>query len=246
MARRLSQDDLALVVKRAAELHLAGENGGAHDALLDEETVLEVLREAGLSDDAAGQALSEWRRGGLGNGVALPAPPPRTRLEPTAAVARQLPIPPERMSDVFDDVVRRQYFARGRRVGLGGDWLPRQGVIADLRRTLDFGGTIFLKDIDRLTLEVHPAAHGHSRIILRAELASYRNWLAGALVGVPAVVAVGLGLGGLVEGSVELGLIGTPLAALATGGGYQGAAHLLEQRRERTREVLDILLDRLG
>ena len=48
------------------------------------------------------------------------------------------------------------------------------------------------------------------------------------------------------KSSLELGLIGTPLAALTAGGGYQGAAHLLEQQREKTRESLDIFLDRLS
>jgi hypothetical protein len=245
MARRLSQEDLALVVKRAAELHVAADHGPP-DALLDEDTVLEVLRDAGLSDDAAGQALSEWRRGNLSHGLTLPAPPPRTRFEPTAAVARQLPIPADRMADVFDAAARRQHFARGRRVGLGGDWIPKTGMVAELRRKLDFGGTLLLKDVDRLSLEVRPAGTGHSQVTVRAEVSSYRNALTGVLIGVPAVVAFGFGLGGLVEGSLELALIGTPLAALATGGGYQGASHLLEQRREKTRELLDVLLDRLA
>ena len=70
--------------------------------------------------------------------------------------------------------------------------------------------------------------------------------MVGALVGVPAVAAVGFGIGGLAEGSLELGLVGTPLAALVAGGGYQSSAHLLERRREKTREALDILLDRLA
>jgi hypothetical protein len=244
MARRLSQEDLALVVRRAAELHVAGDPNS--EAMLDEETVLDVLREAGLSEDAAGQALSEWQRGNLKHGLALPAAPPRSRLEPIATVARQLPVPPERMSDVFDNAVRRQFFTRGRRVGLGGDWLPRTGLLADLRRGLDFGGTLLLKDVDRLSLEVRPASGGHSRVTLRADVSTYRNWLVGALVGVPAVAAVGMGIGGLTQEMYELAFVGTPLAALATGGGYQGASHLLEKRREKTREALDIVLDRLA
>lgn len=245
MARRLSQEDLALVVKRATELHLAGEPQPA-EAMLDEDSVLEVLREAGLSDDAAGQAMSEWRRGGLSHGLALPTPAPQSRLDPTAAVARQLPVPPEQMADVFDAAARRQYFTRGRRNGLGGDWLPKTGLWAELRRGLDFSGNLLLKDVSRLSLEVFPASSGHSRVVLRADVSSYRSWLVGGLVGVPAVAALGMGIGGLAEGSLELGLIGTPLAALAAGGGYLGAEHLLEQRREKTRELLDILLDRLA
>jgi hypothetical protein len=244
MARRLSQEDLALVVKRAAELHLAG--SGQPDSMLDEEAVLEVLQEAGVSKDAAGQALSEWRRGSLEHGVVLPAPMPHSAMDPTAAVARRLPIRSERVGDVFDAALGRHLFMRGRRSGLGGEWVPRTGMLADLRRGLDFRGSLLLKDVNRIRLDVVPMDDDDSRVTLTADISSHRSWLLGWLVGVPAVVAVGLGIGGLAEGSMELGLVGTPLAAIAAGGGYHGAAILLEQRREKTRETLDIFLDRLA
>jgi hypothetical protein len=247
MARRLSQEDLALVVKRAAELHLSG--AGQPDAMLDEEAVLSVLQEAGVSKDAAGQALSEWRRGSLEHGITLPAPMPRTTMDPTAAVARRLAIPSDRVVDVLDAALSRHLFMRGRRNGhnpLGGEWVPRTGLLADLRRGLDFRGSLMLKDLNRIRVDVLPAGPDDSRVTLTADISSYRSRLLGFLVGVPVVAAVGLGIGGLVESSLELGLIGTPLAALAAGGGYQGAAHLLEQQREKTREALDIFLDRLG
>ncbi len=244
MARRLSQEDLALVVKRAAELHLAG--AGQPDAMLDEEAVLAVLQEAGVSKDAAGQALSEWRRGSLEHGVTLPAPMPASAMDPSAAVARRLPIPAERVADVLDRALSRHLFMRGRRSGLGGEWLPRQGMLASVRRGIDFRGALLLKDLNRIRVDVVPAGDDASRVTLTADITSYRSRLVGVLVGVPALAAIGFGIGGLAEGSLELGLIGTPLAALTAGGGYQGAAHLLEQQREKTREALDIFLDRLN
>jgi hypothetical protein len=244
MTRRLSQDDLALVVKRAAELHNA--EGQAPETSLDEDTAKEVLREAGLSEEAAEQALSEWRRGRLSHSLELPNPVPGSTLEPTAAVARRLPVAAERVCDLFDGALRRQYFTRGRRSGLGGDWVPKQGLWADLRRGLDFNGTLLLKDINRIRLEVQTDSPEHSRVTVTADVSSYRNFLVGGLVGVPALVAVGLGLGGIAEGSLELGLIGTPLAGLVAGGGYRGSVHLLEARRENIREKLDLVLDRLA
>src|SRR5579875_2889561 len=108
MGRRLSRHDLAIVVRRAAELHLAGAGHG--ETMLDEEAVLAVLQEAGVSKDAAGQALSEWRRGSLEHGVALPAPPPASAMDPTAAVARRLPIRSDRVADVLDGALSRHLF----------------------------------------------------------------------------------------------------------------------------------------
>src|ERR1700749_1109866 len=119
MARRLSQEDLALVVRRAAELHLAGT--GHPETMLDEEAVMAVLEEAGVSKAAAGQALSEWRRGSLEHGVTLPAPQPISAMDPTAAVARRVPIASERVADVLDRSLSRHLFMRGRRNGLGGE-----------------------------------------------------------------------------------------------------------------------------
>ena len=247
MTRRLSQEDLALVVKRATELHLAGT--GQPDAMLDEEAVLAVLQEAGVSKDAAGQALTEWRRGSLEHGIMLPAPMPRSTMDPTAAVVRRLPVPSERVADVLDAALSRHLFMRGRRSGHNphsGEWVPRSGMFADLRRRLDFRGSLMLKDVNRIRVDVQPVGLDDSRVTLTADISSYRSQLLGFLVGVPAVVGIGLGIGGLAESSLELGLIGTPLAALTAGGGYRGAAHLLEQQREKTREMLDIFLDRLG
>jgi hypothetical protein len=244
MAKRLSQEDLALVVKRAAELHVAG--SPQPESMLDEEAVLEVLQEAGVSKDAAGQALLEWRRGSLEHGVMLPSPAPSTALEPTAAVARRLPIPSDRVSDVFDAALGRHLFTRGRRSGLGGEWVPRTGMFADLRRGLDFRGSLLLKDVNRIRLDVLPMGEDDSRVTLTADISRYRSRLLGFLVGVPAVAAVGFGIAGIVDTSVDLAFIGTPLAVLAAGGGYLGAAHLLEQQREKTREALDVFLDRLA
>src|ERR1700712_1458402 len=61
MARRLSQADLSLVVQRAAELQVVDEL--PRDTLMDEDTVREILRDAGVSDHATDQALAEWRKG---------------------------------------------------------------------------------------------------------------------------------------------------------------------------------------
>ena len=171
---------------------------------------------------------------------------PRSAMDPTAAVVRRLPIPADRVVDILDKALSRHLFMRGRRSGTGGEWLPRGGLLAELRRGLDFRGSLLLKDLDRIRVDVIPAGPDASRVTLTAEIRSYRGRVVGFMVGIPVLAAIGFGIGGLAESSLELGLIGTPLAALTAGGGYQGAAHFLEQQREKTRESLDIFLDRLS
>ncbi len=242
MERQLSQADLELIVRRATELQAAGSEPGEVDFDLDAARAL--LREAGVSPRATEQALHDFHKGKLSHGLPAVAPAPRTRLEPTACVARELPIAPERVADVFDAALRRQFFARGRRTGLGGDWVPKQGVVAKVGRKLDLQGKVLLKDIDRIRLEVRPVDAGHARVTVTAVVASYRNAVATTLIGLPLVAAVGFGIGGVAEGMEYA--IGTPFGLLAAGGGYLGTGRLLEQRRERVGEALDIVLDRLA
>jgi hypothetical protein len=241
MARQLSQADLELVIRRATELHVAG--GEPDGAAFDEESARTVLREAGLSEQAAEQALQEWRKGKLSYGLPVAAPAPRTRLEPTACVARELPVPADRVSDVFDAALRRQFFVRGRRSGLGGDWVPKRGVVAKVGRRLNVQGKILLRDIDRIRLDVRPVDAGHSRITVTAVVGTYRNALTTGLIALPLVAAAGFGIGAIEAHEL---VIGTPLGLIAAGGGYLGAGRLLEQRREQVCEALDILLDQLA
>ncbi len=147
--------------------------------MLDEDAVLAVLQEAGVSKDAAGQALSEWRRGSLEHGITLPAPMPRSAMDPTAAVARRLPIPSERVADVLDTALSRHLFLRGRRNGLGGEWVPRSGMFADLRRRLDFRGALMLKDVNRIKVDVQPIGLDDSRVTLTADISQLPQPAAG-------------------------------------------------------------------
>jgi hypothetical protein len=240
MSRQLSQADLELIVRRATELHVAGGQPAAGDFDLD--AARTVLREAGVSEEATEQALRDFSKGRLAHGLPVAAPAPRTRLEPTVCVARELPVPPERVADVFDAALRRQFFERGRRAGLGGDWVPKRGVVAKVGRKLNMQGKVLLRDIDRIRLEVRPVDAGHARVTVTAVVSTYRNAVATTLIGIPLVAAAGFGLGAIE--TTEL-VIGTPIGLLAAGGGYLGTGRLLEQRREQVGEALDVVLDRL-
>ena len=169
-------------------------------------------------------------------------------MDPTAAVARRLPIPSDRVVDVLDGALSRHLFMRGRRTGAGGgEWLPRGGMLADLRRGLDFRGSLLLKDLNRIRVDVLPAGPDASRVTMTADITQLpqprasASW-SGSRCSPPSASASADSPKAR-SNSVS---IGTPLAALTAGGGYQGAAHFLEQQREKTREALDIFLDRLS
>ena len=110
--------------------------------MLDEDTVRR-LHEAGVSDDAAAQALPSGAAATspTGSPCRRPARAPRwTRPQPSPVACPSR----DRMVEVFDPAMRRHFSSAGG-AGLGGDWVPRAGLIAELRRGLDFSGSLLLK-----------------------------------------------------------------------------------------------------
>ena len=88
--------------------------------------------------------------------------------------------------------------------------------------------------MNRVRLDVLPESAPAGSTVT-ADIRSYRGRVVGFMVGIPALAAVGFGIGGLAESSLELGLVGAPLAALRPAVGIR-CCHVLESRREKTRE----------
>lgn len=239
----LSADELAAVVRRASELDRVVP---PHETDLDVDEVRGVLREAGVSPEAAEQALAEWRRGEL---AAAPPPPPvpAGRLSPLVVIERTLPLEPTAVRAGLEGQLRRQQFVAGRTYGAAGaEWVPRAGLVAELRRKLDLRGTLLLHDVHRIRLDLAPGTPGTSTVRLSADLGPYRRQLISGLVGLPTAAGAAVSLVGIPTSSAELFVSGLPLGLVVAGGGYLGAARSLDRRKERIDEALHILLDRLA
>jgi hypothetical protein len=241
--KSLSADELAAVVRRASELDTVVP---AHETDLDLEEVRAVLREAGVSPEAAEQALTEWRRGEL----AVAPPPsvlPAGRLSPVVVVERTVPFDPSVVRAGLENQLRRQWFAAGRNYGAAGaEWTPRAGMLADLRRKLDLRGTLLLQDVNRLRLDLAPSKPGSSTARLTADLGAYRSRLLSGLVGLPVAAGAAVSLVGFPAESLELIASGLPIGLAVAGGGYVGASRSLDKRKAGIEEALHILLDRVA
>jgi hypothetical protein len=240
----LSPDELAAVVRRASELDRVVPE---HETDLDVDEVRTVLREAGVSPEAAEQALTEWRRGELA--VAVPPAPVEAvgRLSPLVVVTRTVPLDPRAVRAALEGSLRRQQFAPGRDYGAAGaEWVPRAGLVAELRRKLDLRGTLLLHDVSRIRLDLAPGRPGSCALRLSADLGPYRRQLLSGLVGLPAAAGAAVSLVGIPTSSTELFVSGLPIGLAVAGGGYLSAARTLDRRKARIEESLHILLDRLN
>jgi hypothetical protein len=240
----LTPDELAAVVRRATELDTPRP---VHGPDLDVEDARLVLQEAGVSPAAAQQALEEWRRGEIAAAPPPPLPDPGGRLSPVVVIERLVPLDPAAVKTTLDAVLRRQWFTRGRQFGAAGaEWVPKSGLIADMRRRLDVRGTLLLDEVSRLRLEVAPSKPGTASIRLTADLGGLRSRLLSAMVGLPAAAGATVSLVGIPTTTPELIASGLPIGLALAGGGYVGAGRTMERRRAKIEEALHIIVDRLA
>ena len=122
----LTQDQIALVLRRAAELDRdlgsIGPAGG-----LSPEAVEEAAVEAGLSRVAVRRALAELQSGLL----QTPARPARSLLgPPTFELSRAVPGPPERVERQLHAFLRDQLFEMRRDMGSRTTWIRRRAALS--------------------------------------------------------------------------------------------------------------------
>jgi hypothetical protein len=235
---------MAAVVRRASELDTTGPH---NEPDLDLEDARSVLREAGVSPAAAHQALEEWKRGEIATAPPPPLPDPGGRLSPIVVAERVLFLESRNVRGALDAQLRRQWFTRGRQYGAAGaEWVPRTGLLADLRRRFDVRGALLLDEVSRLRLDIEPGKPGTSAVRLSADLGGLRSRLLSGMVVAPAVAGAAASLIGIPVESLELIAAGLPIGLAVAGGGYLGVSHTLEKRRARVAESLHILLDRVS
>ena len=227
MERRLRPDEVALVLRRAAELEasLPASVGGELELYdgVDEASVLEAAEEAGFSTAAVSTALAELRAGALDAGAL-----------PSRLVVDQRVVPGDAVivGRVVERLLDRERFAVRRRDGDRVVWVRGPHSWSDalrLRRGPD------LRGLDEVSVTV-AAVPGESRSLVRVEAAVLVDPsdapVAGALGG-------GIGLAGGASIWAASGDVAWLLASLPVAG-VLAVWRWRESRREALRESAEV------
>ncbi|HEY8523428.1 MAG TPA: hypothetical protein VIL48_00595 [Acidimicrobiales bacterium] len=236
----LSSDEVALVLRRAAELEAAADP--ADPTRYDPAAVEAAASEVGLSPAAVRQAIAELRVGSLGR-------PPGGRIRCTRAsdvVVDQRPVAgsPPAVLDAVTRLLRAHLFEPGRRTGDRAVFRPREDLVAKLQRRLDFARAVRLDGVASVTV-VATEADGGTLVRAEAALARTRAGIVTGSAGMGAGVGLLLGLGGALFHEPALIIGAPPAAVVLAAGGIRRRGQRWEQQRERVADALAALLDRL-
>jgi hypothetical protein len=230
VADRLTDEQAALVFRRAAELEAA--QGGPGGDELDVETIEAAGREAGLSPAAVREAVAEVRARGVdgspGASVVLTdAVASRTVDGSAGSVARA----------VFE-VLDGEYLAPDRDLGERAVWVPERGIEATVERAIEGSD---LRPVRRLVAAVVPVP-GEPRTHVRFE-ADVAGPSAGARAGVPlaAGVAGGAVAAGLVDPMAGLGVAAA--GVVVAGLGWASVRSARRRARAQVTGALERFLD---
>ena len=243
---RLNQDQIALVLQRAAELDRdlgSGRPGGG----LDEAAVEEAAVEAGLSLSAVRRALAEYRAG------LLEVPPDRPRrthglLGPaTLVVSRTVPGPADAVERHLHRFLNDQLFELRRDHGSRTTWIRRRSLEATARRAIDRAvqRRLILREVNHL--DVCVLDNGEPWVVVRLDVdVLAARHAQGKVAGSAAVVG-----GGMTVATTAAAFEHPAFLLLATAGaGMAGVGHWAGGRLYRNRVAdiesgLDGILDRL-
>jgi hypothetical protein len=239
---RLTQDELAMVLRRAAELDVTPA-GSAEDDRLPIAAVEAAAAEVGLPATVVRQAVAELRAGLLRDEAAA------VRVGPTAVVeAGVVPFEPERaMAEIGRWLGAQTFHCHRGRDGVEV-WRVREDWVAGMQRAFDWSASVRLKGVREVVVRAVEVEGG---TLLRLEAT-----LAGAAAAAP---AIGAGSGAVVASGAV-----TPLAVLATAadpvtvavgigaaglgalGGWLAGRSVRRSRRDRIADELAAELDRLA
>ena len=241
----LSQEEVALVLRRAAELDRdASCRPGTG---LDLAALEQVATEAGITPQSVRRALAELRAGvldqpAIGRRRWLGAPALvlcRTVRGPGAAVALQL-----------HRFLARELFELRRDLGERTLWVPRRGLEARMRRTIDRGvqRRLILREVQHVELSVvDEPGSGGERVLVRLEIdVRAMRRTQGRVSGAAAaagggVAAVGAGVAGL----DPVLFVTTAAGAGIVAGGHRVAAAFYRNRVGDIESGVAGVLDRL-
>jgi hypothetical protein len=228
---RLTDDEVARVLRRASELDLGAATSLATGEGLPVASVEAAAAEVGLSPAAVRQAVAELRTGAL------------DEQESPIVCARVVPLPSDAALEAVGRFLTRQVMARARARGSEEVWRPREDWLAGMQRGLDWAKAIRLRAINEVVVRAVEVEGG-----TLVRLVAHPS---GAVASAP---GIGLGVGTIVGGGLgALGAVIAPELALAavpggTAGGYGGwrvGRRVQRRQRWRVAEAIDGLLDEL-
>jgi hypothetical protein len=248
---RITRSDLALVIRRAAELY---SREAEADEQLSEAEVLRIAEELGLPDRHVRQALYE-----------LPARPfPTTRLDrwfgiPGADATRVVPGEPGTVMDRLEGyLATREYLRLVRRQAHRASFTPADDAISSMARAVRRPAGQWQIARSQVLVDVRPMPGEESHVRVQLDMARRRRrvvagGLAGGIaLGIPVAAALAIPTGGLVfdvaggaaaaTAAVSAGLAGlggTVTATLAI------ARARFRNRVDNARLEMAALLDRL-
>ena len=235
----LSEDEAALVFRRAAELEVTAPG---EQPTFDAQTLERIGVEAGLSPAAIRQAVAELRAGRL-------TPAGRRRLPAIVpeeiVIERRISAPSATVNQRLETYLRQQMFRVCRRRGALTVWEPNKGLVANLVRGTDVIDRMRLSKVDRVQLHVEATGSGsHVRIVLglgRARASARTGSITGAALGATGVVAA---VGGLALGAGEVALV-LPFTSAGAAGAYLGARSNYARMVKRAVDAIELVLDEL-
>jgi hypothetical protein len=227
---RLSNDQAALVFRRAAELE-AARAAASPDAALDLEVVEAAGREAGLSRTAVREAVAELRARGvpgtLGASVALT----------DAVAARTVDGPPRSVARKVADFLEGEVLVPDRDFGDRTVWVPERGLEAAIERRME---TVDLRPVRRLVAAVVPVpGERRTHVRFEAEVAGPSTSLR---AGLPlAAASLGAAAAAVVEPVAAGGVVASGL--VLAGLGWRSARAARRRAAASVKQALERFLD---
>jgi hypothetical protein len=240
---RLNQDQIALVLQRAAALdHDLG--SGHTRGGLDEAAVEEAAVEAGLSLPAVRRALAEYRAG------LLEETPHRSRrlLGPATLVeTRTVPGPADAVEHHLHRFLLQELFELRRDHGSRTTWIRRRSLEATARRAIDRAvqRRLVLHEVNHIDVSVLDNGDPWVLVRLDVDVLAARH-AQGKVLGSGAVVGSGMAVGTAAAAfSHPVFLVAAGAGAGVAGVGHWAGTRLYRNRVAEIESGLDGILDHL-
>lgn len=245
----MTTDEVALVLRRAAQLEAHGTGAGPSEGVAVS-VVMEAAEEVGLSSVAVRQALAELQIGALP--AAQVAPSRRALLVGPSSVveSRVVAEAPDKVLAVADQYFRRRAFEQRRRQGQWVLYRERRDLLRQVRRIVDVDGARRLVGVSGVVVMVSPVTDAGTPVTDAGTMVRLEATLEPGWRGIPAsatacgVLAVA-GMIAIATGDAAALVVGAPLGATIGTVGWQRRRRWRHRRSDRIREELAALLDRL-